>query len=549
MGLGYLLQDITNGVTLGGMDMSILSTISHPDPEAQQKYEAMGLPDPVAFAALTALGAIPNPMAMLNAMMLKAEKRITAESVTHQVSLPVSSLDAGRDAGGSLPSSNGGADGPTPAAPPVTFKLPGMSEGKSFVDAFKELEKSKEGPKSSDPPGGFTAAAKLIVGQQEEHLAKQAKEAAESAKAAANRARDFAQGAAQSVALGVASLPGLAAAADVKGVAQAFNFSVGEEGKPPAQNLSSLLGAQPPSEGSAGYALGAPSIDKICISRLPKGTTDAAIRLECARHGAVTSVILKGDGAAAYVTYANAEMAANAMRRILGRTGALGSTEPLEVHLIGEIPENVLLAPAALVPEDVQDAFNAIDPSDLPEYLRPKEEVKKRKRSKSRQKSRSKSRKKKRSRSKRSQSRSKSKDKKKKRRRSRKRSKSRDRWLDRSRSHSHTATGQYIRATGFTSSVRPWEKKKRSSSSSRGRPRREAATDEDKRPKQVAVKGAWSQFVCKGNNYYYNIASGYTQWERPKDFEAPSSRRAFSEGTAATAQNLQTLKSATGCTL
>merc|ERR1719440_2126069 len=83
MGLGGLLHDITNGMTLGGMDMSILSTISLPDPEAQQKYEAMGLPDPVAFAALTALGAIPNPMAMLNAMMLKAEKSIDAGVAVH----------------------------------------------------------------------------------------------------------------------------------------------------------------------------------------------------------------------------------------------------------------------------------------------------------------------------------------------------------------------------------------------------------------------------------------------------------------------------------
>jgi len=44
--------------------MSVLNTIPQPDELAQAKYEAMGLPDPNAFAALTALGAIPNPMAM-----------------------------------------------------------------------------------------------------------------------------------------------------------------------------------------------------------------------------------------------------------------------------------------------------------------------------------------------------------------------------------------------------------------------------------------------------------------------------------------------------
>jgi len=557
MGLGSLLHDITNGVTLGGMDMSILSTIALPDPEAQEKYAAMGLPDPVAFAALTALGAIPNPMGMLNAMMMKAEKRIAAEALSQQVAPQASPLEAAPDPDARLPSSNDGADGSRPEAPPVKFKLPGMAEGKSFVEAFKDLEKSKEGqqrirsdedPTSATAASGYIGAAQRMVGQQEEHLAKQAREVSEQAKVAASRAREVAHGAAQSVALGAVSLTSFGVTADVKGVAQAFNFSADDDaaGKPAAQTLSALLGSQGAmgalgADGSGGYALGSPAIDKICISRLPKGVTDATIRLECARHGAVTSVILQGDGSAAYVTYANAEMAANAMRRILARPSALGSTESLEVHLIGEIPENVRLASDTLAPEV---ELEAIDPSELPEYLRPKEDTKKNKRSKSRQKSRSRSRRKKRSKSKRSKSRSKSKKK----RRGRKRSKSRDRWLDRSRSHSHTATGQYIRATGFTSSVRPWEKKKRSSSSSRSRPRKEPAV-EDKRPRQVAVKGPWAHFTFKGNSYYYNIVSGHTQWEYPKDFEAPSSRRAFSEAPAAGAQNLQTLKSATGCLL
>merc|ERR1719440_1625046 len=126
-------------------------------------------------------------------------------------------------------------------------------------------------------------------------------------------------------------------------------FSVDERA---AQTLNANTAPGLQKAGSAeGYALGTAAIDKICISRLPKGVTDAALRLECARHGAVTSVILQGDGSAAYVTYATSDMAANAMRRILGRPGALGSSEPLEVHLIGEVPENVRLAPAALAPE------------------------------------------------------------------------------------------------------------------------------------------------------------------------------------------------------
>merc|ERR1719331_1307671 len=191
------------------------------------------------------------------------------------------------------------------------------------------------------------------------------------------------------------------------------------------------------------------------------------------------------------------------------------------------------MAPVGLTPE-VAEAV--ADISKLPEYLRPKEDRKKEKRSKSRQKSRSRSRKKKRSKSRA-----------KKRRRSRKRSKSRDRWLDRIRSHSHTATGQYIRATGFTSSVRPWEKKKRSSSSSRSKPRKEQPIVDDKRPRQIAVKGSWAHFMFKGSSYYYNITTGQTQWDRPKDFDAPPARR-FGEAPSASQGSLAS-KSATGCLL
>lgn len=544
MGLGSLLRGVADGVTLGGMDMSILSTIPLPDAETQQKYEAMGLPDPVAFAALTALGAIPDPMAMLNAMMLKAERKIEADAsatVNRKESVP-SEPPAGAE--------NGVPDAPRPVVsgpepPPVKFKLPGMAEGKSFVEAFKELEKAKEIEKMEEEQraaasSGYVAAAARILGAQEDHLAKQAHQAAEQAKVAADRAREVA---AQSVAAPTAIGPGAGWAAESKGVAQVFTIAADDDaaassGRPAAQTLSALLGSQ---QSSDGYALGAPAIDKICISRLPRGITDAAIRLECARHGAVTSVILQGDGSAAYVTYATSDMAANAMRRILGRPGALGSSEPLEVHLIGEIPENVRLAPAALAPEVVEDPP---DFSMLPEYLRPKEDRKKEKRSKSREKSRSRSRRKKRSKS-----RSKSRRKK---RKEKTRNKSRDRWLDRSRSHSHTATGQYIRATGCTSSVRPWQKKRKSSSSSRSRSqrRREPVAADEKRPRQVAVKDSWAQFTFKGNSYYYNIQTGQTQWDRPKELDTPSSTgRRYREAPAATAPNLQNSKSAAGCLL
>merc|ERR1740130_601263 len=157
-----------------------------------------------------------------------------------------------------------------------------------------------------------------MVGEQEDRLARHAKEVAHQAKVAGERFQAVAQGAAQSAAhLGSVAVP--APAGDVKSMAQAFSV----DGRA-AQTLNALMAQGSQQAGAAeGYAFGTAAIDKICISRLSKGVTDASIRLECARHGAVTSVILQGDGSAAYVTYATADMAANAMRRILGRSGAM----------------------------------------------------------------------------------------------------------------------------------------------------------------------------------------------------------------------------------
>jgi len=549
MGLGSLLHDITNGVTLGGMDMSILSTITLPDPEAQRKYEAMGLPDPVAFAALIALGAIPDPMAMLNSMMSKAEKQIRSqeqesaslETQTQNTSQLAPPID--READGIQVPSNGSNDAPRLDAQPVKFKLPGMAEGKSFVEAFRDMEKSKEEQPSTPiedqkalPASGYLAAAQLLFKKQEDHFAKQGKEAMEQAKVAVERAREVAQGAAQSAALGAITV--LGAPADSKGVAQVFS-GLDEDlsaGKHIAGSLSALLSGTKNLTDlhAAAPPVGADKVDKICISKLPAGVTEAAVRLECARHGAVTSVVLQGDGAAAYVTYANADMALSSMRRILGRAGVLGSSQPLDVRLVAEIPEHVRVASASNSQEASADQLN---PLDLPEYLRPKEDRKKEKRSRSRKKSRSKSRQKKRSKSR------------KKRRKKKSRSKSRDRWLDRSRSNSHTATGQYIRATGCTSSVRPWQKRKKESSSSSKSSRsksksraKKSIPSDDKRPRQLAVQDCWALFQFQGNAYYYNIQTGQTQWDKPKDFEASSSRR-YREVPPAT----QTSKSATGC--
>jgi len=149
------------------------------------------------------------------------------------------------------------------------------------------------------------------------------------------------------------------------------------------------------------------------------------------------------------------------------------------------------------------------DPADLPDYLKPRPERKKKK-----------SRSRKRSRSRKHRSRS---------RRKKRKSRSMVRWLDRSRSHSHTATGQYIRATGCSSTVKWWEKKRESSSDSSSAARKRRTTQDDdissRRPRQVAVKGNWAQFVQGGQSYFYNVLTGQTTWQMPKDFDAGPSRR------------------------
>jgi len=216
-------------------------------------------------------------------------------------------------------------------------------------------------------------------------------------------------------------------------------------------------------------------------------------------------VVLDPDGGSAYVVFAQADMASFAARRLSERVNLFGSpsSDPPQVDLVCEIPDHVRLATvmpttSAAVHEE------PMDPSQLPEHLRPRKE--KKKRSRSRRKRRSRSR--------------------------RRRSRSAVRWLDRSRSNSHTATGQYIRAVGCSSTVRWWEKKNNeqarssSSSSSRSQRRQKVEEEANKRPRQVAVKGQWAQFVHHGLSYYYNIATGRTAWDRPGEFD---DRRASEE--------------------
>lgn len=401
----------------GPIDLLCLAAVPKPDVTLQQKYDAMGLPDPVAFAMLTALGAIPDPMALLNEMMAAA--------------------------------------------------APEEDEKATFW----------KGPQ-------FAADADSA---ELERLAKQVKEAAEQARAA-------------TVATG--AVAGTAEAA--RNVAQAFAQPEEEEPQRPAPlgtTLSSLLTGRERTQDSL---LTLPTtLDKVALSRLPKGVTEAQVRLECARYGALTAVVLEegttnGSGVTAYVCYASSDMAQLAVRRMTGAKIGVFGNEPVQVKLISELPESV----RSLAVPKTASAFSEvqpINPQQLPDYLR------------SGKASRSAGRK----RASRST------------RRKKRKSRSAKRWLDRSRSNSHTATGQYIRATGCSSTVRWWERRRDSDDSDDGRTKRMQQAEADliaKRPRQVAIKGVWAQFVYSGSSYYFNIRTEQTLWETPDEFEDEKSK-------------------------
>lgn len=83
----------------------------------------------------------------------------------------------------------------------------------------------------------------------------------------------------------------------------------------------------------------------MALSRLPQGITEAQIRLECARHGALTTVVLEdggnGSGVTAYVCYASSDRAQYAVRKMTGAKIGLFGGEPVQVKLISELPESV----------------------------------------------------------------------------------------------------------------------------------------------------------------------------------------------------------------
>lgn len=491
---------VRNGAA--GPDMSTLQTIQQPDHETQAKLEAMGLPDPNAFAALTALGAIPNPMAMLNAMMLAAQEKIEKSEAAYR-NKSAGNAERQERLGAfapvrEKPHGTGFPDAPPQWAPPreppsrEPFPREEQPPGKSWMETFRDLQ--NDGPDNKPPfdmaPPPERDRNRQLLGAEmeklESRLSQQAKEAATQAKAAAEqRSKDGGGG-------------GQERGDNEVLVKAAF----GADDEPARTTLSFLLGGKSSKvSGNNVLASSSPAchLDKVHVGKMPPGVTESAVRLEASRHGAVTSVILEADGSAAYVSFATADMAANAVHRMNGRTPFAGASQPLEVRLTAEIPDNVRLA--ATIPAVSHEQI--VDPSTLPSYLQPKQ--KKRDRSRSGQR--------------------------KMRRRSKSKKQRRKSWLSRSRSLSHTESGQYIPSVGCSSTVKWWMKKRQessSSSSSGSRQRAKKRKTEEKgakklvaRPKQIAIRSHWAQFSLNGETYYYDLETMKTTWDRPSDFDGP----------------------------
>lgn len=480
------------------------------DPELQRKYDAMGLPDPNAFACLTALGAIKDPMKMLNSMMKAAEQKQKEMELMGTQPPPPLPMD--------MPPHMGGGVGQ-----------------ESFVDAFKALQENNplvaqsEKPKPQTPASGYGAIASQrgrreggdyeeppsepprrdpgIVPQTAENAAEHAKEQlamrvklAEEARAAAAKLRDK-LASAETVRQGHRDGDfNEAANRGAQAVALAFRDEDEVAGKGPLRHFISG-----DDQGRGHDDASGKKGDKLYLGGLPRGVGEADIRAECTKYGAIAGVIRDVNGTSAWITFHMPEMAHNALRHISGRRGIFGASEPLEVKVTDYVPTNIQLQ---------QELPSALDSRDVQYSMQQQRKRERRSRSRRRRRRRSDS-----------SSSAKSHTQsgqyipahlRKKKAAPRERDRDRKRRRSRSRSKSHTNSGQYIRATGCSSSIRWWSRSRSPESSS----------DEDsKRPRQVAVKGNWAQFVQNGTSYYYNVITGQTTWERPNDFEVAPSRR------------------------
>mmetsp|Transcript_35340 Transcript_35340/g.75321 ORF Transcript_35340/g.75321 Transcript_35340/m.75321 type:complete len:449 (+) Transcript_35340:104-1450(+) len=418
------------------------------------RFEALGLPDPVALAALTALGAIPNPMAVLSQLLVNAQGKLEEFA--------------------DFPTETGGGSSPSrPARQPPRQAIPGDYLRLDDTAARSEAARLRE---------DSLKQAQLAVGRAKELAVTAAanREAIQVDWEAANRmAREAVQ------------------SKDLSNI-----FSVGDDAEAvPTRKgtLSSLLrglnGLQDTVNAVSSNSTGSRGPGKIRFSKLNPATTEGELRLELARHGALSSVILDSESSTAYASFSSS---LPSVAKSLSSRASSTLLDGVQVDLVYDLPERVRLAAAAAARKEVVE--EPLDPTTLPEHLRRAKKERKRKSRSRHKKRRSRSRK--------------------------KRSRSGDRWWERSRSNSHTATGQYIRAVGCSSTVRWWEKKKGESSASSSSSDSERKVEESKRPRQVALKGQWAQMAHQGQSYFYHIPTGRTTWEKPSSFESSSKRSA-----------------------
>merc|ERR1711957_885379 len=77
---------------------------------------------------------------------------------------------------------------------------------------------------------------------------------------------------------------------------------------------------------------------RLYIGRIPRGTTESAIQLECAKYGIVSSIFYSEEhvessrGGWASVAFAAADMADSAVRRMRPQLNLFGALEPLEIR-------------------------------------------------------------------------------------------------------------------------------------------------------------------------------------------------------------------------
>lgn len=223
---------------------------------------------------------------------------------------------------------------------------------------------------------------------------------------------------------------------------------------------------------------------RIFIGNIPHGTPESSIRLECSKYGAVTSIqhneggdVIKG--ASATVGYGTPEMAANALLRLRQQAANLfNAFEPLDVRFADMRPKE-------------EELMKAPEPAEK-DRRDDQRDGGRRRRSRSRGR--------------------------------RSRSRGRRRFRDQSGDEAPPSAppppapvGNRKRGLGgFDADI----------GGMNGAAETIPVPIIEARPRQVAARGAWAQFMtAEGAAYFHNIYTGATTWEQPLDFAVPVPRR------------------------